>query len=556
MNALLLMLRFFLIGLLLATVFCTGDRLAGGGTIETTNGLVAGKIVYPNGDPAPKSLVKLIPERFNPYTDTAAIPVDTTDDSGRYVFASVSSGVYTIQSVQSIKRTRAIAFGISLTQGALSVASMTLQLPGAVKVMLPGGAHAITAYVYVPGSDIAMRVQGTGGFVILDSVPAGVLPSVSFAPTIDSTPSVIRYDIRVLSGDTVALLNPSWRYARSITLNTKPSGADVAATEIDFPALIRLTRSTFDFSQAQKNGGDIRFTKTDNTPLPYEIERWDGAAGLAEVWVKVDTIQGNDSMQGIIMYWGALAESGALAAATSNGAAVFDTSEGFQAVLHMNQSVAGKATDATANHFDGAVSGSALNASLSGPIGLAADFSGSAGNIQLSGTAQSKLSFQQYGTYTIAAWVRADSIFTGDQHIVGKGGLQYSLRIKGAQSSPPSKFSFEEYVETPLKGFDRRLSPVILTDWKYLVAVRNRSSAYLFVDGVCTDSTGTFYVDNVAANARDSSSDVTIGSFSSGGLHFSGAIDEVRLMSVPLSPDWIKLCYMNQRSDDKLMIFK
>jgi hypothetical protein len=327
----------------------------------------------------------------------------------------------------------------------------------------------------------------------------------------------------------------------------------VANAVFGFPALIRLTRNHFDFSQAQTGGGDIRFTKSDNSPLPFEIEFWDGPAGLAEVWVKVDTVFGNDSMQSIVMYWGASTNS---ATSLSNSAAVFDTSEGFQAVLHMNQSAAGKAADATANHFDGAVSGSALNASFTGPIGFAAVFSGSAGNIQLSGTAQSKLSFRQYGTYTIAAWVRADSIFAGDQHIVGKGGLQYSLRIKGAQSSPPSKFSFEEYVETPLKGFDRRLSPVILTDWKYLVAVRNGSSAYLFVDGVCTDSTGTFYVDNVAANARDSSSDVTIGSFSSGGLHFSGAIDEVRLMSVPLSPDWIKLCYMNQRSDDKLMIFK
>jgi hypothetical protein len=78
----------------------------------------------------------------------------------------------------------------------------------------------------------------------------------------------------------------------------------------------------------------------------------------------------------------------------------------------------------------------------------------------------------------------------------------------------------------------------------------------LFVDGVCTDSAGTFYIDNVAANARDSSSDVTIGSFSSGGLHFSGAVDEVRLLSVPESGNRIKLCYKNQRTDDKLVIFK
>jgi hypothetical protein len=50
------------------------------------------------------------------------------------------------------------------------------------------------------------------------------------------------------------------------------------------------------FSQAQFGGSDIRFTKADNTFLPYEIERWDSAHSQAEIWVKVDTVFGNDSV--------------------------------------------------------------------------------------------------------------------------------------------------------------------------------------------------------------------------------------------------------------------
>ena len=117
-------------------------------------------------------------------------------------------------------------------------------------------------------------------------------------------------------------------------------------------------------------------------------------------------------------------------------------------------------------------------------------------------------------------------------------------------------FSFEEYVMAPLKGLDRRLSPITLSEWKYIAAVRNGTSAYLYINGLCTDSMDVFYGDNNTSNARDSSSDVTIGSLIGGGLHFNGSIDEVRILSVPLSADFVKLCYMNQRSDDKLTVFK
>ena len=61
MNALFFAFRFFLIASVLIASLCTGDRLAGGGTIETTNGRVTGMVVFPNGNPAPRSQVALIP---------------------------------------------------------------------------------------------------------------------------------------------------------------------------------------------------------------------------------------------------------------------------------------------------------------------------------------------------------------------------------------------------------------------------------------------------------------------------------------------------------------
>jgi hypothetical protein len=38
--------------------------------------------------------------------------------------------------------------------------------------------------------------------------------------------------------------------------------------------------------------------------------------------------------------------------------------------------------------------------------------------------------------------------------------------------------------------------------------------------------------------------------------YFKGMLDEVRISSGACSADWIRLCYMNQKSDDALVVFK
>ena len=49
--------------------------------------------------------------------------------------------------------------------------------------------------------------------------------------------------------------------------------------------------SGFDFTKAQSNGGDIRFTASDGvTLLPYWIESWNAGSSSASLWVKVPSI--------------------------------------------------------------------------------------------------------------------------------------------------------------------------------------------------------------------------------------------------------------------------
>src|SRR5271157_5957050 len=98
-----------------------------------------------------------------------------------------------------------------------------------------------------------------------------------------------------------------WLHAYIVTL-TAPTG--VATDQANFPVLIRLTSSTFSpsiFSQANSDGSDIRFSKMDGTTSqPYQIERWDYANQVAEIWVKIDNVVGttNGGQTQFKMYWG------------------------------------------------------------------------------------------------------------------------------------------------------------------------------------------------------------------------------------------------------------
>ena len=133
--------------------------------------------------------------------------------------------------------------------------------------------------------------------------------------SIDNTTLIKRDSIPVVSDDTTSLPMTGWRFSKRLYINTTASGANVYS----FPLLVRLDRSNFDFSQARDSGQDIRFTKSDNTPVSYEIEQWDRTNNRAAIWVKLDTIHGNNDQQYITMYWGASASIAPIS--LSNGAA-------------------------------------------------------------------------------------------------------------------------------------------------------------------------------------------------------------------------------------------
>ena len=541
---------------------CSVSDMAGGGTIETTNG-ISGSIFNGDNTPASNTIVHLFPEGYNPVADSALDEAytATTDKEGFFCFNRICSGLYNIMARNGALSTSFLIRNIGVGDSVTTIAPATLDKPGliiaefATTVSFDSG-----SYIYIPGTDIFAYVRNDGK-TYLDKVPSGVLPEIVLQTPGSEQCNILRNEITVLPEDTVSILNPLWKYACRLILNTCPTGAGVNSNHFNFPVLIRLNDSNFDFSQAQEDGADILFTASDNRLLPFEIERWDVRLGRAELWVKVDTIFGNDSTQFITMYWG-----NSKVTPGTHASAVFDTAEGFQGVWHLGDAFGSTFYDATANNYHGTSPDTSRPQSAEGIIGYSCVFDGASMYITMPSTSDGKLNFEQNGDYTISAWVLHDT-FDGASHcILSKGYEQYYLRSTyiSWQSPPPTTplWEFVEFGETGETG-TWRTSNFTVTEkqWSLLVGVRQGEKQLLYCNGVLVDSTVDVWENAVS---RNTAHDLHIGRFAEavlvpvreGYCYFKGSIDEVRIISEVRSPDWVRLCYMNQRGDDKLVLFR
>jgi hypothetical protein len=527
---------------------CTRN-VAGGGTEDVNTRIVMGKIYLAGNQPASHALVRLIPDGYDPVTGgpLGDSLTDTTGDGGDYLLKAAGPGVYNIVAVDIVQRTRLLISGLTVQDHITNAPPGSLTNPGIIKAFLPDSIDTLNGYVYVPGTDIAAFPGSGKGFFIIDSVPAGLIPVLEYAVKNTATRNAVRYGIQVTSGDTCVILMPAWKFAQRLYLNTTASGADVPGNVTVFPALVRLTNSNFFFARAKGDGSDLRFTKSDGTPLSYEIERWDSANGRAEIWVKIDTVYGNSSSQYVEMYWG-----NAIVTSGSNGAAVFDTVNGFQGVWHMAQGGGATARDATINGYHGTPTGATKPIDTTGPVGRAKWFDGSTSCFVMANTASSKLNFPQNGTYTLSAWANPTSL--GGQFkyndICNKSDLQYNLCLSDNSPIPPNPWSMTEYNG----GWQSTNSTVtaVINQWTYVTGIRDGTNQSIYVNGDFSSSA----ISTAGGGSRDETRNVGIGALTNTVVNdwFSGSIDEVRIENKVRSSDWIKLCYMNQKTTDALVV--
>lgn len=326
--------------------------------------------------------------------------------------------------------------------------------------------------------------------------------------------------------------NASWAYRRKITFdNTTASLGTTSEALVNFPVLVKLTASNFDFSKAQAAGQDIRFTDSDGTTLlNYEIESWDNSGQTASLWVKVPQIDINSNTDNIYMYYGNGSASDA-----QNASGVWETT--YKSVYHLKEASGTAITDATSNAINGTKLSSIQPTSDSnGQISNAQNFDGTAYISNTRTVLSSGLTYEAWvkttdtrsgtGTTYVANTVLGDST----------GAIYVLFGVNGG------KASYDQYVSnytTPLES----TSSVNDGNWHYIAATHNSISGAekVYVDGALQASGTKSY--QTTYNAWDS-----IGASYGHENKFNGSIDEVRVSSAPRSSAWIAASYSSEKS--------
>ena len=339
-----------------------------------------------------------------------------------------------------------------------------------------------------------------------------------------------------------------------IYINTRSSGAAITSDLYGFPLLVRLDTTFFtkaNFAQAAPNGRDVRFKNSIGAFLPYQIERWDNSAYLAEIWVKVDTIIPYSDSQYIVMTWG----SGS-AVDSSNGPAVFDAASGYMGVWHMNDGSTTQNANSAQAQFNtsplGGLPGD-IHPIISYGSGIIAGADSLANGRYLSAgllpTTQN-VSMSAWVNPTVRTpWIKIIckpwTNFTGPYQI-------YSLEVTGPKDSA---IQFHVGLSDGFSKYAVNTDSLKTGTWTHCAGTYDGMTMRLYVNGA---PAGTYSwtmgpVPAVPSNQMP----WTIGGWGgNNGEILKGKIDEPRIYNGVWSPDYVKFSYENQRVGSAVLRFK
>jgi hypothetical protein len=533
-------------------VFCScshSDRIVGG-TSETTNGITA-MVHDQNGNVVSYAQVRIRPQNYladtsnqNVTYDSLAIIDTSTNASGRITVKHLAVGDYTVEFRDEegmgsmarvhVEKDTLVDLGITVVQpmGSIDGVIDLVTLKSATKI-----------HVLVRGVESATIADPITGKFSVRNLPRGKY-ALRFIPVQPSYGPREIENLAVLSGNASNIgtvhLNPydTWRFSQKIVLNTTVSGANIPGNLYGFPVLIRLYAGNFDFSKAQVDGADIRFATSDSIPLAYEIERWDSSLQQAAIWVKMDTVRGNDLAQGLTMFWG----NSAVLTNSNDGSSVFDSSNGFLGVWHMQGKAGQKVVDASANKNNATNYGTV---DTLGIIGSAKKFTAK-DSLVIPGLMNSLQAI------SLSAWMNVDTVnagtYGGDVVSVGDAVMiradEKSFGIMGGFHSNDTNYNVVASGQNLAK-----------TGWHFVVFTCDAKNHVqtLYIDGAVSKKQN--FANSIAYSGVGKNT--VIGAHGNGkkNLNYSGEIDEVRISSKVTSADWILLSFRNQGLNNTFVEF-
>lgn len=320
---------------------------------------------------------------------------------------------------------------------------------------------------------------------------------------------------------------PGWKYRKKLVVESDVIDADLA----NFPVLVRLTTTNFNFSQARSDGYDIRFVSTNGVTLfSYERERHDAASGAAEYWVKLPAVAGAVDTEFYIYYGNASATNG------ENATGVWD--QYVRARYAMKNATTLQVNDSTINNNTAAKVSVDHPRAVNGVAGWAQDFNGTSDFLQASHAASLNLS----SAITLDAWIyKSGSWESAYQKIVGKcntsGSGEFSYGL--SQGVSPNGTYFFLTISGTLRYVAVNAYPSA-NAWHHLVGTYDGSTMRYYIDGSLVASAN--YSGTITPNTHPLRIGCTYAP-----EYFRGMIDDVRISDVARSPAWIKAEYYSGR---------
>lgn len=510
------------------------DNLAGpGGSSETQNGFVC-TAIFPDGNPAKNALVRIRPADYLAGTgnefaiaDDSSVIDTTTNDSGRITIHSLRFGEYFVEINDQDSSAGLMCFTAD-EESEMQSDTVMLQPYARAKGQIDSG-NSNLKFVQIRGLERVSEISNDG-YYFFDDLPQGTYTFRLIAEDPQNESYV--FDSVNITNNSVNIIG--YRSTRLIILNTTASGADVSQDVFSFPVLLRFNEDSFQFIQDTT----ICFTKPDGTELPHQIEYLDSQNSSAAVWVKVDTIKGDDTTR-IYMHY-----ERNRSAYCSNSDNVFDSKE-FAGVWHLGEisgSEQGHYTDATANARNGTGINMETGIATPGIAGLGQELNGIDNLILIPGL------LDQSKSLTLSAWVKSEDS-TGEIISIGdNAGMKFAFDSTGF-----GIYCYYSYGdETSWLPIGVRIES-IEHRWHHISVVIDSGAGMilLYIDGALmseAEMIGELLYNKTGA-------DTYIGQGFRETNNLQGMIDEVRVSNVVRSSAWVKLCYENQRMDQTLVTY-
>lgn len=228
------LLPYLLLPLFIALLYCSQTNLAGGNGSETTNGIVAIRVLNSDGTYAPQAIAALVPYAYNPVKDSVlpAYLYDTADANGLCSLSVPIQGKYNFQVYNNIKNTSGLLKDLWVLKDFPVRDTVVLTAPGAIRIFLPDTVDTVKGYLYFKGTLIKkllhQKTTPMGGYVSvsMDSVPAVNLPPMIY-DVLDQNmiPFLISDTLQLHPLETISFalstsskIKPVWRFSLLIAV--------------------------------------------------------------------------------------------------------------------------------------------------------------------------------------------------------------------------------------------------------------------------------------------------------------------------------------------------